>query len=367
MSKLAAMTLTLCLVAGAASATTNIGELEPAAGTWRAYRDAGWTTHVCTASSELALLDCAAADAERRAITSRYQIRYPNRYATVTYAQTPEPLQPPTGSVLFQDRFEYDVSRDGFTADQLFGEHGWDGVKANNSNARRGGGFVFTRHDAILNSRVLVLESRTADSPPPAGFPYSQTDYYLQKGREGSSTVTLPANVWIQFLTYATPDSRFSTRDKTIYPCNSHYACRWGPDLGWLFMWGSGGFNTGGDGSSRRFLALEAQNADNRGEPKLGQNVSSAPMLGGRWYKVRLHIDTSGPQGVYEAWFAEVGQDLRKVADWRPGVTRGFSWPIPENQRRGHTMFRMPTTVNQYNNTVYIDDLVIAASEAELP
>ena len=384
MSKLAAVTFILCLVAGVASATTNIGALEPAAGTWRAYRGAGWTTHVCTANSERAVLDCAAADAERRVTTTRYQIRYPNRYATVTFTATrpPEPPQPepPTpqppasGNWLFRDQFEYDAARNGSPVDQLFTQRGWTGIKANNASAGRGSGFIYTRHDATRGSRVLVLESRPQDLPPPAGFPYNQTDYYLQLGREGSSAESLPANVWIQFATYATPESRFSTRDKAIYPCSSFYPCTWGPNLGWLLMWGSGGFNTGGDGSSRRFLAMEAWNADYRADPeyptnkvKLFQNVNTTPMQGGVWYDVRLHLDTSGAQGVYEAWTRRQGGNWIKVSDWRGGVTPNFSWSIPTNQRRGHAMVRIPTTVNQHNNTVYIDDLVIAASEAELP
>jgi hypothetical protein len=222
---------------------------------------------------------------------------------------------------------------------------------------------------------VLVMESNPGSTPPP-DFPYSQTDYYLQLGREGSSTITLPSNTWLQFWTYATPESRFSTRDKTIYPCSSAYPCVWGPNLGWLFMWGSGGFNTSGDGSSRRFLAVEAANADNRGDTeyptnksKLKQNLSANPLLGGRWYQVRLHLDTSGAQGTYEAWVRERGQTAwTKVSDWRGGVTPQFFWPIPETQRRGHTMVRVPTTVNgPGNSTTYLDDFVIGSSAAQLP
>lgn len=83
--------LGLCaLVAGAYAATT-VGSLEPTAGTWRAYRGTGFTTLVCSANSEAAVLACAAADAERRSATTRYQIRYPNRYATVTYSAPPPP------------------------------------------------------------------------------------------------------------------------------------------------------------------------------------------------------------------------------------------------------------------------------------
>ncbi|HEY0684746.1 MAG TPA: hypothetical protein VGD45_20585 [Steroidobacter sp.] len=291
-------------------------------------------------------------------------------------AWPPEACTPTSGpEPLFRDNFEYEVGRNITNADSLFGQRGWNGVKANNASAARGGGWVYTQNNSAKGSRVLVLESVPGPTPM-QGIPYSQTDYYLQLGREGSTAQVLPANVWIQFWTYATPESRFSTRDKTIYPCSGHYACSWGPDLGWLFMWGSGGFNTSGDGSSRRFLAVEAQNADNRGDSeyptnkaKLKQNLVSTPLAGGRWYQVRLHFDTSGAQGTYEAWVRELGQSAwTKVSDWRGGQTANFFWPIPENQRRGHTMFRLPTTVNgPGSSTVYIDDFVIGRSLAELP
>lgn len=281
--------------------------------------------------------------------------------------------QPPT-SALFEDRFEYDVSRSATNAEVLFGQRGWAGVKSVNSSAGRGNGWVYTRVDATVGSRVLVLESNPG-STPMQGMPYSQTDYYLQYGREGSTAQVLPANVWLQFSTYATPESRFSTRDKTIYPCSGSYPCNWGPNLGWLFMWGSGGFNQGGDGSSRRFLAVEAQNADNRGDSeyptnksKLRQNLSSTPLAGGVWYDVKLHFDTSGAQGTYEAWVRQRGQSAwTKVSDWRGGQTANFFWPIPADQRRGHAMFRWPTTVNGPGDSkVYVDDFKIAEREAAL-
>lgn len=281
--------------------------------------------------------------------------------------------QPPPARPLFTDRFDYDVGRDITNAEQLFAGSGWPAMKANNSSMGRGSGWIYTRPDATRGGRVLVMES---NPQPISGFPVAQTDYYLQLGREGSTTEVLPANTWMQFWTYATPDSRFATRDKTIYPCNSFYPCSVGPNLGWLFMWGSGGFNTGGNASARRFLALEAANADNRGDSeyptnkvKLSQNVNATPLAGGTWYQVRLHINTSGAQGEYEAWVRAHGTSAwTKVSDWRGGQTANFFWPIPADQRRGHTMFRMPTTVNGPGNSItYLDDFVIANSQSALP
>ena len=81
----------LCaLIAGAYAATT-VGNLEPTTGTWRAYRGSDFTTLVCSNSSEAAMLACVAADSERRAVSTRYQLRYPNRYVRVSYSASPPP------------------------------------------------------------------------------------------------------------------------------------------------------------------------------------------------------------------------------------------------------------------------------------
>lgn len=276
------------------------------------------------------------------------------------------PVSQPPLSALFSDRFEYDIGRSG-NAD-LFKPR-YSHVKAENSSTNRGGsGYIYTRFDQALGSRVLVLESRPTMRPPPGDFPYSQTDYYLQLGNESGSGTAIPANVWFQFWTYAAPESRFSTRDKTIYPCRGSYPCH--PT--WLFMWGSGGYEGVTAPAGGRFLALEATGADrdtrvNDGdERKLFQNASRTPLLAGRWYQVRLHIDISQAQGVYEAWIKEPGQtSFTKLADWRGGVTPNFSWPVAD--RRGYNIVRIPTTVNASDSTIYIDDFVIGRSEAELP
>lgn len=278
------------------------------------------------------------------------------------------PVSQPPLSALFSDRFEYDIPRTG-DAD-AFRQRGYVHVKAENSRTNSGGsGYIYTRFDEALGSRVLVLESRPTMRPPPGDFPYSQTDYYLQLGQETGSGVAIPANAWIQFWTYATPESRFSTRDKAIYPCRGSYPCT---NLTWLFMWGSGGFEGVSAPAGGRYLALEGWGADrdtrvNDGdERKLYQNASRTPLLAGRWYQVRLHVDISTAQGTYEAWIREIGAtSWLKVADWRSGVTPNFSWPI--SNRNPHSIARVPTTVNQSDNTVYIDDLVIGRSQSELP
>lgn len=298
----------------------------------------------------------------------------PECVVTTTWTAVPPgngacvPVAQPPINALFSDRFEYDIPKTG-NAD-LFKSRGYVHVKAENSWTNRGGsGYIYTQFDQALGSRVLVIESLPTLRPPPGDFPYSQTDHYLQLGNETGSGTAIPANAWIQFFTYATPESRFSTRDKAIYPCRGAYPCQ---NLTWLFMWGSGGFEGVSAPAGGRYLALEGWGADrdtrvNDGdERKLFQNVRRTPLLAGRWYQVRLNIDISQAQGVYQAKMREPGQtEWTMLADWRGGVTPNFSWPIAS--RTGYNIVRIPTTVNQSNNTVYIDDFVIATSEAALP
>lgn len=284
---------------------------------------------------------------------------------------TSVPSQPTDpGRTLFFDDFEYDVSRSLTNATTQFRTAGWSHVKAENSAENSGSGYLYTLANSTRSSRVLVMESVPSMNPPPGDFPYTQTDYYLQYGNESSGSA-VPANIWIQFWTYATPESRFATRDKTIYPCRGSYPCH--PT--WLFMWGSGGFEGVSAPAGGRYLALEAEGADrdtrvNDGnERKLFQNASQTPLLAGRWYQVRLHMDISGTQGVYEAWIKERGQSsFTKVADWRGGVTPNFSWPLTSANRQPFSVLRSPTTVNgPGSSTVYIDDFAIATSADNLP
>ena len=281
---------------------------------------------------------------------------------------TSVPTQP--GRSLFFDDFEYDVNRSLNTGRSIFMANGWSHAKAENTTENSGSGFLYTLSNSTRGSRVLVMESVPSMNPPPGDFPYTQTDYYLQYGAEGSGNA-VPANIWIQFWTYATPASRFSTRDKTIYPCRGAYPCH--PT--WLFMWGAQGFEDSRAPDGARYLALEADGADrdtrvgDGNERKLFQNASRTPLLAGRWYQVRLHMDISGTQGVYEAWIKERGQaSFTKVADWRGGVTPNFSWPLTSANRQPFSVLRSPTTVNgPGSSTVYIDDFAIATSQDNLP
>lgn len=299
------------------------------------------------------------------------QVPQPPQSLTVT-GGTSLPLQ--SGSALFYDNFEYSVSRSGTSALQSFLTHGWSHAKATNTGETGAYGYLYTQPDATVGSRVLVIESRPGDAPVPPGFAYGQTDHYVRLGREGGPAV-VPADAWFQFWTYATPESRFSARDKTLYPCRGYYPCQSG-QWSWLLMWGSRGFETTAGPDGARFLALQGETADFRGAAeyptnatKLFQNLNATPMMPGRWYQVRLHMNLSGAQGAYEAWIRERGQtSWTKVSEWIGGRTPNFFWPLPASQQAGFAQMSLPTTVNgPGNSTVYLDDFTIASSQSGLP
>jgi len=278
---------------------------------------------------------------------------------------------------MFRDDFEYDVSRNARNAEVTFRAHGWTDAKANNTYFQRGAGYLYTQYDPLLKSRVLVMESLPSRAPIPEGWRYAQTDYWLKYGGEEKPLTTIPANVWFQFWTYATPESRFD-RLKFLYPSRGVYPAsrRDGrTDYMWLLSF-QGRDHTGKEGPpGSRFLAFEAWHAERGDTPhdpsqrqRLFQNLAPrTPLLAGRWYQVRIHIDVSEEQGVYEAWVREKDGPWSKVAQWKGAVTRDFLWPIPAEERVGLRVLAMPTTVNAVDSKMYLDEFVMASSERDLP
>jgi hypothetical protein len=277
-------------------------------------------------------------------------------------------------AVIFQDNFDYVVDRNVTNGQIPFESRGWTDVKANNTDYNRGSGYLYTRYDTTLNSRVLVMESLPTQS---SCNPWCQTDYWLKYGSDNSQLGTVPANVWFQFWTYTVPGSLWDSQ-KFFYPCHTSYPC---PATEYLWLIGFQPHTlAGNDGDTsinappggRYFLLRSAyanntrQNSWNR--DKLYQNLNTAYYLAvGVWYQVRIHIDTSGSQGVYELWVRERGVTTwTKLAEWIGGVTPGFDWPIPTNMRSGNRVFAMPTTVSTYNSTTYMDNFIMATSLTDL-
>jgi hypothetical protein len=105
---------------------------------------------------------------------------------------------------------------------------------------------------------------------------------------------------------------------------------------------------------------------------KLGHNVSPSTGLlqANRWTLVKINIDVSGSQGSYREWHKAVGGSFVQVANWVGGVTPGFVWPLSSlNPSRsvGQKSLKLGTTWNATDGWIYLDDFVIATSEADLP
>lgn len=277
-------------------------------------------------------------------------------------------------AVVFQDSFDYVADRNVSNVETVFLGQGWTAVKANNATVNGGAGYLYTIQPPDWPSRVLVMESLPTTS---SCSPWCQTDYYLQYGGENQPLGTIPANVWFQFWTYATPESRFA-HQKFLYPCHTSYPC---PATSYLWLLSFDSIDLLGTGDDYvqappggRFfrMSCSACNYSGGGAPwnanKLYQNLSHTPMLVNTWYQVRVHIDISGPQGVYELWMRERGTSTwTKLAEWIGGVTPNFDWPIPAELRAGNKTLRMPTTVDLYNSTTYMDDFIMATSQEDLP
>ncbi len=307
-----------------------------------------------------------------------------------TTQKSPAKNATPKAKLLHFDQFEYRVSRNKDpNGAKAFKKHGgWSGAKAINITGSHAG-YLYTvdripgykgRFPGKDSKSVLAIEAR------PATFE-TQTDFYLQYGSGYGSTETVPGNVWFQFWIYPNhyddPDddeqdqlSAFTNRFKFIYPCNSNYPCRQG-QLKWLNMLG---FTTSepywaDEGNTELFMttvepfniSINYELAKEYNKFKIGQTDISENIAPNRWTLVKIHYDTSTSSGKYEAWMRPLGGSWVKVAEWIDGKTPDFSWKIPDDMIGGHRVFRMPTTVDDFDSWIYLDDFAMATAEEALP
>ncbi|MEW8027766.1 MAG: PKD domain-containing protein [Candidatus Thiodiazotropha sp.] len=293
-------------------------------------------------------------------------------------------------AVAFFDDFEYSIERD--SSSDPSGENnafvtqgGWSHVKAVNITGSHNG-FLYTVDEipgysgsfpGNDSNRVLAIEARPASMG-------SQTDFYLQFGDENLPAGSVPADVWFQFWIYPnyyddptdTDDqlSAYDGRFKFIYPCKGGYPCAQ-ENLAWLY---SLGHTTGEpywantDNRELYMTTTDLRYADYQLAPdynqfKLGQTDVSENITPNRWTLVKIHIDTSTTSASYEGWVKPFGGSWVKVAEWIDGVTPDFSWNIPAGDVGGHRVFRIPTTMDDFDSWIYLDDFAMTASEADLP
>jgi hypothetical protein len=275
-------------------------------------------------------------------------------------------------TVVLQDDFEYTADRSASNVETAFSPHGWNATKAINATSSSGAyGYLYTSTVSGWSSRALVIESL------PATYSAVQTDHWIKFGSDSHSLGTVPANVWMQFWMYATSESRWDSQSKFIYPCHTSYPCPANAYL-WLLMLSDRKIQPPGDNAvvapdGYWHFELRGAHPNFSGGPswnrqKLFQNLNGLQFAPGTWHQVRVHIDVSGAQGVYELWTREYGvAEWTKLAEWIGGVTADFDWPIPESLRSGMRQFAMPTTINAYDSIIYLDDFIMATSAEDLP
>ncbi|MBT3091990.1 MAG: PKD domain-containing protein [Candidatus Thiodiazotropha sp. (ex Lucina pensylvanica)] len=293
-------------------------------------------------------------------------------------------------AVSFFDDFEYSIERNyssdpGGESNPFTTQGGWNQVKAVNITGSHNG-YLYTVDEipgysgsfpGIDSTRVLAIEAR----PGSLG---SQTDFYLQFGDENAPQGSVPADVWFQFWIYPNNYddpadindqlSAYDGRFKFIYPCRGGYPCAQ-ENLAWLY---SLGHTTGEpywantDNRELYMTTTDLRYADYLIAPdynqfKLGQTDVSENITPNRWTLVKIHMDTSSTSASYEGWVRPLGGSWVKVAEWIDGVTPDFSWRIPEGDVGGHRVFRIPTTMDDFDSWIYLDDFAMTASEADLP
>jgi hypothetical protein len=199
--------------------------------------------------------------------------------------------------------------------------------------------------------------------------------------------------VWFQFWIYSNfyddPTdqhdqlSQYGGRLKFIYPCNGYYPCQEN-QIKWLNCLGQ---STGeplwaNDDARELFIStidpfpeddddINYTGAFDWNNFKPGQIDTNENITRNRWTLVKIHYDTSTAAGIFRAWMRPLGDpNWTQVADWRDeqpviDVDDTFNWRV--TNVGGHKVFRIPTTVDDYDSWIYLDDFTMAASEGDLP
>ncbi|MCB1824483.1 MAG: hypothetical protein KDJ54_07870 [Candidatus Competibacteraceae bacterium] len=294
-------------------------------------------------------------------------------------------------AIVARDNFEYQVDKTG-SITNFYTQGIWRNAKTNQTHPQEGS-ILFTTTSipgfsgsfpGTNSTRVLGMEIRPSEVQPG----WLQSDVYLQFGGESSPAGTLPANHWIQFWLYVNRyGDQLSEFDggKFLYPSpTGTYGVPYEDTQTLFTVRGSSSaqpYNTSTTSPGQWFFMNRPSHANNSLAPQEDQNKLGANLGGSAtparidpnaWYLIKLHFDTSGAsplapagQGVWEMWIRRADSDFVKVAEWIGGVTPNFTWPIIDTT--GFKSLRMPTTIDTYNAWIYMDDFVIATTEADLP
>lgn len=309
--------------------------------------------------------------------------------------------------VLFFDDFDYVVNRAAAANDAdgpvIFTTTGpWESYKDLRTSNPGAGGYLYTV-DAIPgysgvipgnSGRMLCVEC-LAESVAPYSVPPNirETDFYLQLGQEAGADGFIPADVWFQYWLYTSDsaavsqESRFDNGSKWLYPSRNAYPST---DFSWLLSRSARSGEKGdgttwatvdtATGDSYPIVYSETADANPFGEAPehLGRNESLQVIPTNQFVLVKVHLNTSGLQGVFEEWQRPLGGNWTKTAEWVGGTGPGsFTWPLDASDNLGHKCLRFPTTmrwrdygggdIRGGDSWSYLADFAMAGSEANLP
>jgi hypothetical protein len=286
-------------------------------------------------------------------------------------------VAPGSNADVWYDDWNYVVNRTDSLAAVLaaFQAQGYQSVEnINNGTAATVGGWFYTVTSipGYAGSfprgvaRMLCVET----NPSPQGDLW-QADpslVFFNNNTPGN----LPPNIWLQWWQYncrsGVQQTTFDVRDKTFYVSNgseapgANYPSN---NFPWLVLQGAGGFNFNPPPNDvDNYIGLQAQRSqvphdpgvDPAGGAKMPQNLNAGPMiLPNTMTQVRLHMDTSGAQGRFEAWARPRGTPtFTKFSEWLGGETMydgGLGeelmlWPTNADDRSGCRAMIWPSTTN---------------------
>lgn len=300
---------------------------------------------------------------------------------------------PACGTIVFQDDFEYAVGRTDSDKATPFTAAGWSSVKSN--PAQTGAcGYIYTTTSitgfsgsfpGTSSSRVLAMEFLPYSLDCQVETNWWQSDLYLQIGGESASQSTIPPNMWLQYWMYINNSGTQQTTwdshgTKWLYPCIDGAPTCSGNNVSYLYLLKPYSYNSYLQTSTGAniYAVVEGVGAVyTPGDPEpcgdcLGHNVASGTGLlsANQWILVKIRIDISGSQGIYQEWHRTVGGSFVQVADWRGGVTSNFTWPLSgmnSNRTTGQKSMKFGTTWNNTDGWIYVDDFVMATTEGDLP
>lgn len=292
------------------------------------------------------------------------------------------------GEVIIRDNFEYAVDRDTSDKSAFVSTGGWTGWKSRPRDTGAAG-FTYTTTSipgfvgafpGTSSTRVLCSEHL------PDTYGVEQSDTYLHFWGAGSGNQKIPptfyVQFWIYFQYYGDQLSRF-TAGKFIYPCGDDVSggtCTTA-HVDWLVIFREAFAGAPLESSvpaeaGHVYLWTDTQGMADYAYPgvedanhwKLGPNqvnAATAQFQPNTWYLVRMYYDFSTNNPTHKMWRRTAAEsEFTLLTDYVDGTTQYLTWtPYTTSGYFGINLMEM----NYDDAWFYMDDFVIATTEADLP